>query len=162
MVFQQLDFRGMKAEYLVQQKPNRFVINWKSFFADLIFFYFRWFRRVEQHFRRSQPGSGCAFGGQGCGWSDCSIKLLRGSSVNLGLNRYHSWFCYLHVDSVHKGFHYACDQCDYKATNKNNLKMHVDCVHEAVCYSCNKCNYTSKNTHLIWTYKGFYFHLWSM
>ena len=29
-----------------------------------------------------------------------------------------------HVESIHEGVRYSCDQCDYRATTKGNLKRH--------------------------------------
>ena len=30
-----------------------------------------------------------------------------------------------HIQSKHKGIKYACNQCDYQATYKNNLTSHI-------------------------------------
>ena len=29
-----------------------------------------------------------------------------------------------HIESIHEGVRYPCDQCDYRATEKGNLKRH--------------------------------------
>ena len=29
-----------------------------------------------------------------------------------------------HRESIHEGVRYPCDQCDYKATTKGNIKKH--------------------------------------
>ena len=29
-----------------------------------------------------------------------------------------------HIESIHEGVRFPCDQCDYKATQKTNLKKH--------------------------------------
>ena len=34
-----------------------------------------------------------------------------------------------HIQSQHDGVKYACDQCDFKATQKNNLKIHIKKKH---------------------------------
>ena len=31
--------------------------------------------------------------------------------------------------SIHRGICYPCDQCDYKANVKENLRQHVDSIH---------------------------------
>ena len=43
----------------------------------------------------------------------------------------------------HTGVKYSCDQCDYKATRKDNLKRHAE-RHLGIAYSCAKCDYISK------------------
>ena len=35
--------------------------------------------------------------------------------------------------SVHAEQHYSCDQCEYKATQKQGLKTHVASIHEESC-----------------------------
>ena len=34
-----------------------------------------------------------------------------------------------HVESIHEGVRYPCDQCDYKATQKGSLKRHKKSNH---------------------------------
>ena len=34
-----------------------------------------------------------------------------------------------HVESIHEGVRYPCDQCDYKATDKGHLKRHRNSKH---------------------------------
>ena len=41
---------------------------------------------------------------------------------------------------VHEGINYQCDQCDYKATKKINLKRHKRVVHEGIKYKCDQCD----------------------
>ena len=36
---------------------------------------------------------------------------------------------------------YPCEQCDYVATQGNNLKKHIEAKHLGVTYSCNLCPY---------------------
>ena len=46
-----------------------------------------------------------------------------------------------HKMSVHIGFKYPCDQCDYKATQKGDLKKHRLSVHIGIKYQCDQCDY---------------------
>ena len=55
----------------------------------------------------------------------------------------------LHVKVMHEGFRYACDQCDYKATRKDNLLyLHINskhsAKHEGVKYACDYCDYQAR------------------
>ena len=45
------------------------------------------------------------------------------------------------MKSKHKGVKYACDQCDYQAPHKVNLKIHIISKHEGVKYYCNQCDF---------------------
>ena len=36
---------------------------------------------------------------------------------------------------------FDCDQCDYKATRKNNLLTHLKSKHEGIKYPCDQCDY---------------------
>ena len=38
----------------------------------------------------------------------------------------------VHIDSVHEGIRYACDQCDYRATQKSSLNRHFKRMHDRV------------------------------
>ena len=38
---------------------------------------------------------------------------------------------------------YRCDQCEYKATQKGNLKQHIESIHENITYPCDQCEYKS-------------------
>ena len=42
--------------------------------------------------------------------------------------------------SVHENVKYPCNQCEYKATHRGNLKIHKMSVHENIKYLCNLCN----------------------
>ena len=46
-----------------------------------------------------------------------------------------------HIESIHEGFKYGCDQCDYQATQQINLKRHIESKHEGVKYACDQCDY---------------------
>ena len=45
------------------------------------------------------------------------------------------------------GVTFPCNQCEYKATQKQNLLAHIKSVHEGVKYPCQQCGYkaTRKN-----------------
>ena len=48
---------------------------------------------------------------------------------------------------------YPCDQCDYKATVKNDLLRHIKSRHEGVKYPCNQCDYnTTQKTYYLLTH----------
>ena len=51
----------------------------------------------------------------------------------------------LHKRSKHEGVTYPCDECDYKATQPGNLKQHKESIHLGVKFSCNVCDF--KATH---------------
>ena len=44
-----------------------------------------------------------------------------------------------HYRSKHEGARYPCQQCDYQATLKPNLKTHVDMIHEGIKHMCSQC-----------------------
>ena len=44
-------------------------------------------------------------------------------------------------ESIHEGVKYACNQCDYQATQQSHLKNHIKSQHENFKYPCNKCDY---------------------
>ena len=46
-----------------------------------------------------------------------------------------------HIQSKHDGVKYACNQCDYHATQLSSLRVHIQNVHEGVKYPCNQCDY---------------------
>ena len=39
-----------------------------------------------------------------------------------------------HIKSKHDGVKYACDKCDYQATQQGNLRTHMKSKHEGVKY----------------------------
>ena len=45
-----------------------------------------------------------------------------------------------HIKSIHKGVKYACNQCDQQFTQKSNLTTHIKSKHEGVKYACNQCD----------------------
>ena len=48
---------------------------------------------------------------------------------------------------MHEKNWYPCDPCQYKATEKGNLKKHIQSVHEKVKYFCDLCNKHVKSFH---------------
>ena len=55
----------------------------------------------------------------------------------------------LPIQSVHEGVKYACNQCAYQATQQSNLTTHIQSVHEGVKYACNHCDHqASKQSNL--------------
>ena len=58
-----------------------------------------------------------------------------------------------HIKLKHQGVKYPCDQCDYKATVKNDLLRHIKSRHEGVKYPCNQCDYnTTQKTYYLLTH----------
>ena len=51
----------------------------------------------------------------------------------------------IHIQSVHEGKTYGCDQCDYKSSTENNLKRHQQSKHEGTSFKCEKCDYEATN-----------------
>ena len=47
--------------------------------------------------------------------------------------------------SKHEGegvkYEHACNQCDYRATQKGNLTMHIKSKHKDVKFACNLCDF---------------------
>ena len=68
---------------------------------------------------------------------------MKVSSINvINVNtKLHETVVSKHKMSVHQKVKYDCNQCEYKATQKNNLKTHKISVHECKKYSCNQCDY---------------------
>ena len=53
-----------------------------------------------------------------------------------------------HKQAVHEGVTYDCNQCDYKATLKANLKAHIESKHEGIRkFACNFCDYRYSAKH---------------
>ena len=49
-----------------------------------------------------------------------------------------------HTPSQHKGIRYSCDQCDYTSSQRGHINRHVREEHEGVHYPCYQCDYKSK------------------
>ena len=45
-----------------------------------------------------------------------------------------------HIESIHEGVKYPCNQCDKQFTEQGNLTKHVQAKHEGVKYACNQCD----------------------
>ena len=39
------------------------------------------------------------------------------------------------------GMRYHCTKCDFKTSNKFNLKTHRKSIHEGIKYPCDQCDY---------------------
>jgi len=50
-----------------------------------------------------------------------------------------------HIKSIHDGVKYPCDQCNYKATASSSLQQHIKSIHDGVTYPCDQCNYKAKD-----------------
>ena len=46
-----------------------------------------------------------------------------------------------HIKSVHDRVKYPCNQCSYKATVPGSLQQHIKSIHEGIKYPCDECNY---------------------
>ena len=55
--------------------------------------------------------------------------------------------------SLHESVKYPCNQCEYKATQRSNLKTHKMSVHENVKYPCNQCEYKATTNSSLKTHK---------
>ena len=54
-----------------------------------------------------------------------------------------------HIQSVHAGVKYPCNRCNYQATQQSNLTTHIQSVHEGVKYACSHCDHqASKQSNL--------------
>ena len=51
--------------------------------------------------------------------------------------------CHLqtHIQSLHDGIKYPCNQCDYQAKRLGHLREHIESKHEGIKYLCDHCNY---------------------
>ena len=47
----------------------------------------------------------------------------------------------IHIQSVHKGVKFACDQCSKQFSEKCSLRRHILSEHEGIKYLCNQCGY---------------------
>ena len=50
-----------------------------------------------------------------------------------------------HIQRIHEGVRYPCNQCEYSAAQPGNLKIHIQSIHEGekngVRYPCCQCKY---------------------
>ena len=44
-------------------------------------------------------------------------------------------------NNTHNEIRYPCDQCEYAATKRSNLKLHKKSLHKGVRYPCGECEY---------------------
>ena len=49
-----------------------------------------------------------------------------------------------HNRSVHEDLKYQCNDCDYQATIKSNLKNHIDAMHSNNILTCYQCDFKTK------------------
>ena len=55
----------------------------------------------------------------------------------------------MHVQLKHEGFVYSCDQCDYKASNKHAFRIHKQSIHEDIKFDCEHREYKATKR-VIW------------
>ena len=48
-----------------------------------------------------------------------------------------------HIQFVHRGISFDCDQCNYKGYSRFRLKRHILSFHEGVKYYCDQCSYSA-------------------
>ena len=46
-----------------------------------------------------------------------------------------------HIQLVHEGVKYECNQCEYRTATQMNLICHIQSVHEECNYDCNQFEY---------------------
>ena len=44
-------------------------------------------------------------------------------------------------DTRHEGIKHNCDQCDFQASEKSNLRVHIKSKHDGTKYPCDQCDY---------------------
>lgn len=49
----------------------------------------------------------------------------------------------LHVEKVHLGRRYVCEECNYIATQKCHLRVHIRTVHEGRSFPCHLCDHVA-------------------
>ena len=54
-----------------------------------------------------------------------------------------------HIESVHEGKRYYCDQCEFIALTKDNLKTHHKYKHCEKNYHCDQCDYKTKTAAIL-------------
>ena len=45
----------------------------------------------------------------------------------------------MHMQTVHEGLKFPCDECDKQFTQKGYLNVHMKSVHEGKTFICDKC-----------------------
>ena len=55
----------------------------------------------------------------------------------------------MHVQLKHEGFVYSCDQCDYKASYKHAFRIHKQSIHEDIKFDCEQWEYKATKR-VIW------------
>ena len=62
----------------------------------------------------------------------------------------------VHKQAKHEGIQYSCDQsviqfdcdqCEYNATQKFNLRMRIQLKHKGIVYSCDQWDYKASHRH---------------
>ena len=48
---------------------------------------------------------------------------------------------------------YACDQCNYRAITKENLKRHIEKEHAMMHYVCSQCSFEASNRTQLWVHQ---------
>ena len=56
-----------------------------------------------------------------------------------------------HIRSVHEGVKYACNQCDYQATQQCSLKRHIQSKHDGVKYPRNQSKFQCPQSDKLFT-----------
>ena len=55
----------------------------------------------------------------------------------------------IHIQSKHEGIKYACNQCEFQATAQGSLQRHIQSKHEGIKYPCKHCDYqATQKVHL--------------
>ena len=68
----------------------------------------------------------------------------------------------MHVQLKHEGFVYRCDQCDYKASYKHAFRIHKQSIHEDIKFDCEQWEYKATKR-VIWgstLYRNTGEHIW--
>ena len=48
-----------------------------------------------------------------------------------------------HMQGVHEGIKFQCEECEFKTNYKERLKAHIQGVHEGLNFTCNKCDFVT-------------------
>ena len=49
----------------------------------------------------------------------------------------------IHHEAIHQEIKYACDECDYLGSTKDNLRYQHQSNHQSRKYHCQVCDYTA-------------------